>query len=190
MPDATDLPDHPSTRRDFIRAATLTFAMGGLAVVAWPLLDQMNPSADTPQPITWDLTKVPLGQQVTILWRQRPLFIRHRTAAEIGAAVADDNKPLADPRPDAARVKPGHAQWLIVIGVCTFEGCTPTFAEGDFGGWRCPCCGSMFDTSGRARKGPAQGGRRDAPPGSNTPKNLVVPDYEFIEEHTIRLTPS
>jgi ubiquinol-cytochrome c reductase iron-sulfur subunit len=183
------LPNPRTSRRDFIHIAALTFAAGGLALVAWPLIDQMNPAAGMPQPMTWDLRKVPLGQQVSILWRQRPLFIRHRTKAEITAAVRDDRTPMADPQPDAARVKSGHAQWLIVIGVCTFERCTPTFGEGDFGGWQCPCCGSAFDVSGRVRGGPAQGGSRNAVPGS-TPKNLVVPDYEFPDDQTVRLIPS
>jgi ubiquinol-cytochrome c reductase iron-sulfur subunit len=190
MTQSVDLPGQRPVRRDFIRIAALAFSAGGLAVAAWPLIDQMNPSADTPQPMTWDLRKVPLGQQVAVFWRRWPLFIRHRTPTEIAAAARDDRTPMADLQADADRVKAGHAEWLIVVGVCTFEGCTPNFGEGAFGGWLCPCCGSAFDTSGRVRKGPAQGGSRNAAPGAGTPKNLVVPDYEFPDEHTVRLIPS
>ena len=191
MPNAADPPDRRPARRDFIHIAVWTTAAGGVALLAWPLIDQMNPPVNTPRPIdTFDLGKVPLGQQVVFLGRARPLFIRHRTSSEIAAAVRDDHLPLAEPQADADRVRPGHAQWLVVIGVCTYDGCTPTFAEGDFGGWMCPCCGSQFDTAGRARIGPAQGGSRERFRGGRNPKNLVVPDYEFLGEHTVRLLPT
>ena len=117
----------------------------------------MNPSADTLalSSIEYDVTKVPLGQQVTVLWRKQPLFVRHRTPTEIAEAVADDHAPMKDPATDASRVKPGKSEWLILIGVCTHLGCTPTFGQGEYGGWLCPCHGSVYDTSGRIRKGPA-----------------------------------
>jgi ubiquinol-cytochrome c reductase iron-sulfur subunit len=128
----------------------------------------MNPAADTLalSSIEYDVSKVPLGQQVTVLYRKQPLFVRHRTPAEIAKAVADDHADLRDPATDASRVKPGKSEWLILIGVCTHLGCTPTFGGGEWGGWFCPCHGSQYDTSGRIRKGPA-------------PKNLAVPDYKF-----------
>jgi ubiquinol-cytochrome c reductase iron-sulfur subunit len=163
-------------RRDFIHIAATAAAVGGVAAVAWPLVDQMNPSADTlaQSSIEYDVAKVPLGQQVVVLYRKQPLFVRHRTPAEIQAAVADDNAALRDPATDASRVKPGKAEWLILIGVCTHLGCTPTFGGGDWKGWFCPCHGSQYDTSGRIRKGPA-------------PKNLAVPDYAFETDTKIKV---
>ena len=164
------------SRRDFIHIAAVAAAAGGVAAIAWPFVDQMNPSSDTLalSSIEYDVSKVPLGQQVTVLFRKQPLFVRHRTPAEISKARADDHADLRDPATDASRVKAGKDQWLILIGVCTHLGCTPTFGGGEWGGWFCPCHGSQYDTSGRIRKGPA-------------PKNLVVPDYNFTGATTIKV---
>jgi ubiquinol-cytochrome c reductase iron-sulfur subunit len=128
--------DDPS-RRDFIHIAAGAAAAGAAVTIAWPLVDQMNPAGDTLAlaSVEFDLTKVELGQSVTIKWRGKPLFIRHRTGAEIAAAI--------------------KAEWLVLIGTCTHLGCVPTFGGGDYQGWFCPCHGSHYDTSGRIRKGPA-----------------------------------
>ncbi|HEX3916896.1 MAG TPA: ubiquinol-cytochrome c reductase iron-sulfur subunit [Caulobacteraceae bacterium] len=164
------------SRRDFINIAAVVATVGGVAAVAWPFIDQLNPSADTLalSSIEYDVAKVPLGQQVTVLYRKQPLFVRHRTPKEIAAAVADDHAQLRDPATDASRVKPGKSEWLILIGVCTHLGCTPTFGGGDWGGWFCPCHGSQYDTSGRIRKGPA-------------PLNLAVPTYVFETDTKIKV---
>ncbi|HUZ12866.1 MAG TPA: ubiquinol-cytochrome c reductase iron-sulfur subunit [Caulobacteraceae bacterium] len=169
-----DVPE--SSRRDFIHIAAIAAAAGGLAAIAWPFIDQMNPASDTlaSSSIEYDISKVPLGQQVAILFRKQPLFVRHRTAAEIAAAVADDHAALRDPATDASRVKPGKSEWLVLIGVCTHLGCTPTFGGGQYRGWLCPCHGSVYDTSGRIRAGPA-------------PKNLAVPDYAFLTDTRIKV---
>jgi ubiquinol-cytochrome c reductase iron-sulfur subunit len=155
-------------RRDFLYLATTAVGAAGVAAVAWPLIDQMNPAADTLAlaSLEYDLSKVALGQEVTIAWRKQPVFIRHRTPAEIAAAVKDDHAPMKDPATDASRVKPGHAEWLIVLASCTHLGCVPTFKGGEWGGWLCPCHGSVYDTSARIRKGPA-------------PKNLYLVPYVF-----------
>ena len=156
------------TRRDFLFVATGAMAAVGAIATAWPFINNLNPAADTLalSSIEYDVAKVPLGQQVTVLYRKQPLFVRHRTPKEIAEAVADDHADLRDPATDASRVKPGKSEWLILIGVCTHLGCTPNFGGGEWGGWFCPCHGSQYDTSGRIRKGPA-------------PKNLAVPDYVF-----------
>ncbi len=167
--------DDPS-RRDFIHIAAVAAAVGGVAAVAWPLIDQMNPSADVRalSSIEVDLRRVIEGQQIVVKWRGRPLFVRHRTAAEIAAAVRDDHASMKDPATDASRVKPGHAPWLILVGTCTHLGCVPTFGGGEWHGWFCPCHGSQYDTSGRIRKGPA-------------PRNLEVPEYNFLSDTTIKV---
>ncbi len=176
---ADEAPDQD--RRDFIHIAAMAAAVGGVAAVAWPLIDQMNPSADTLalSSIEYDVDKVPLGQQVVLLYRKQPLFVRHRTPQEIAEAVAGDHADLRDPATDASRVKPGKAEWLVLIGVCTHLGCTPGFdggnlAPGHYGGWLCPCHGSVYDTSGRIRRGPA-------------PLNLAVPDYVFETDTKIKV---
>jgi ubiquinol-cytochrome c reductase iron-sulfur subunit len=163
-------------RRDFMSIAAGVGAAGAGIAALWPFIDQMNPSADTLAlaSIEFDLTKVALGQEVTIKWRGKPVFVRHRTPKEISAAVAADHSGLRDPQTDAERHKPGKAEWLIVVGVCTHLGCVPLFGQGDYNGWFCPCHGSVYDTSGRIRKGPA-------------PKNLLVPDYAFLSDTKVKI---
>jgi ubiquinol-cytochrome c reductase iron-sulfur subunit len=172
---AADGGDEP-TRRDFIHIAAGAAAIGGAVAVAWPLIDQMNPAADTLalSSIEFDVTKVSEGQQVVVKFRGKPLFVRNRTAKEIAEARAVDWHTLRDPQSDESRVKPGHDQYLVVIGVCTHLGCVPTFGGGDYRGWFCPCHGSQYDTSGRIRKGPA-------------PLNLQVPDYAYLTPTRIKV---
>ena len=163
-------------RRDFIYIAAGAAALGAAGAVVWPLIDQMNPAADTLAlaSLEYDLSKVSLGQEVTIAWRKQPVFIRHRTPKEIAEAKAADNGSLKDPEKDSARVKAGHDEWLILLASCTHLGCVPTFAQGEYGGWLCPCHGSVYDTSGRIRKGPA-------------PKNLGVPEYAFLSPTRVKI---
>ncbi|MBW8879849.1 MAG: ubiquinol-cytochrome c reductase iron-sulfur subunit [Asticcacaulis sp.] len=164
------------TRRDFIYIAAGAGAAGAVAMAAIPLIGQMNPAADTLAlaSIEYDLGKVAEGQQVVVKWRGKPLFVRYRTAKEIAEAKAVDVKSLRDPQTDDERVKKGHEQYLILVGVCTHLGCVPNFGLGDYGGWFCPCHGSVYDTSGRIRKGPA-------------PKNLEVPEYTFLSDTKIKV---
>ncbi|WP_127077299.1 ubiquinol-cytochrome c reductase iron-sulfur subunit [Rhodomicrobium lacus] len=179
------------SRRDFIYLATTAFAAVGAAAALWPLIDQMNPDASALSlaSIDVDLTPVPEGGAITVLWRGKPVFIRHRTADEIKKAqavqVSDLKDPYAEvlgapsdlPATDANRTKAGKEQWLVLIGICTHLGCVPKGqAPGDdrglYGGWFCPCHGSMYDTAGRIRQGPA-------------PRNLDVPPYQFTTDTKI-----
>jgi ubiquinol-cytochrome c reductase iron-sulfur subunit len=136
----------------------------------------MNPSADVLALASTevDLSPIAVGQSQTVMWRGKPVFIKHRTPEEIAEAKADDSAALPDPATDESRVKKGKEQWLITIGVCTHLGCVPLNHQGDYDGWFCPCHGSHYDTSGRIRKGPA-------------PHNLAVPPYEFLTDTTIRI---
>ncbi len=174
--DQGDLTYQDPNRRDFIHIAAGAAAVGAGAMAVWPLVNSMNPAADTLalSTIEFDLTKVQEGQQVVIKWQGKPVFVRYRTPAEIERARADDRANLKDPQTDADRVKAGHQQYLVVIGSCTHLGCVPTFGSGDFGGWFCPCHGSHYDTSGRIRKGPA-------------PLNLVVPTYEYVSDTRVKI---
>jgi ubiquinol-cytochrome c reductase iron-sulfur subunit len=172
--------DH--TRRDFIHIMAGSAGAVGVAAVAWPFIDQMSPAADTRALSTTevDLSAIELGQQIKVMWQGKPVFVRHRTGAEIAAAQADDYANLKDPQIDADRLvqddgQPGQVEWLILQASCTHLGCVPTFVEGSsFGGWFCPCHGSDYDTSGRIRKGPA-------------PRNLVVAPYVFTGPTAIRI---
>lgn len=165
------------TRRDFLYLATSAFGGVGIAAATWPLISQLQPDAATiaaGAPIEVDLAPIAEGQLIKVLWRGRPMFVRHRTREEIEAARAVDWRNLPDPQPDSARVKAGHDQWLIVIGVCTHLGCIPLAYQGDYRGWFCPCHGSQFDTAGRIRRGPA-------------PTNLNLPPYLFLTENRLRI---
>jgi len=142
----------------------------GAGSVAWPLIHQMNPDASTiaaGAPIDVDLSAIAEGSSVTVKWRGKPIFVRHRTPKEIKEAVDVTLAQLPDPQADAQRVK--KPEWLVVIGVCTHLGCIPLGNQGEYDGWFCPCHGSAYDTSGRIRKGPA-------------PKNLEVPNYAFASD--------
>lgn len=170
-------PQAGETRRDFILVAANGMAVVGAGCVAWPLIDSMNPSADVLalSSTEVDLAHIAEGQSITVMWRGKPVFIRHRTAAEIEAANAVDLSTLRDPEADSARVQEGKAQWLVMLGVCTHLGCVPLGNQsGEFGGWFCPCHGSHYDTSGRIRKGPA-------------PLNLPVPEYTFLSDDRIKI---
>jgi ubiquinol-cytochrome c reductase iron-sulfur subunit len=183
MPHSDSAPGTPAiqppeaTRRDFIVLTAQAMAAVGAATVAWPFIDSMNPAADTLalSSTELDLTPVAEGQQITIKWRGKPVFIRHRTADEIKEAQTVKLTELPDPQPDAERVKQGKEQWLVMVGVCTHLGCVPLGnRSGDYHGWFCPCHGSHYDTSGRIRKGPA-------------PHNLVVPPYAFLTDNRIKI---
>jgi len=114
-----------------------------------------------------DLSVIPQGATVTLKWRGKPIFIKHRTEEEIEIAKNTPLSDLVDPQKDEERAK--RPEWLVVLGVCTHLGCVPLANQGDYNGWFCPCHGSHYDLSGRIRKGPA-------------PLNLEVPPYTFLAD--------
>ena len=161
--------------------------VAGAAV--WPLVNQMNPSADVQalSSIRVDVSGVEPGTQITVKWLGKPVFIRRRTEEEIQAGRAVELSQLIDSRAENANLQPDATavdqnrtldeagEWLVMMGVCTHLGCVPLGdGSGDYGGWFCPCHGSHYDTAGRIRRGPA-------------PKNLHVPVAEFVDETTIQL---
>jgi ubiquinol-cytochrome c reductase iron-sulfur subunit len=167
------------SRRDFLTLLGGALGAVGAAAAIWPFIDSMNPAQDTLALSTTDvdLKPIQLGQRVTVVWRGKPVFIDHRPAEEIKKAEAVDVSELRDPEPDSARVQ--KPEWLVVVGVCTHLGCIPmgqkpTDDRGHYGGWFCPCHGSMYDTSGRIRQGPA-------------PQNLHVPKYTFTTDTSIKI---
>jgi ubiquinol-cytochrome c reductase iron-sulfur subunit len=177
---------HPGTdegvrRRDFIHVATGAFVGVGAAAAAWPLIEQMNPSADVLAlaSIEVDVAPIAAGQAIKLNWRGKPVFVRNLTAAEVAEANRTPLAELRDPESLAQRTKDGKANWLVTLGVCTHLGCVPLGAaegevRGDYGGYFCPCHGSHYDTAARIRKGPA-------------PKNLEVPEYAFLSDTRIKI---
>jgi ubiquinol-cytochrome c reductase iron-sulfur subunit len=168
-------------RRDFLNVAAVSFAGVGAVVALVPLVVQMSPPADVLALATTevDISKVVAGQGIKVSWRKQPVFVRNLTPKEIAEANAVPLSALRDPQSLAERTKPGHTNWLITLGVCTHLGCVPlgiTSEEnrGPYGGYFCPCHGSMYDTAARIRQGPA-------------PKNLFVPDYKFTTPTTVEI---
>lgn len=168
-------------RRDFINIAAVSFAGAGAVATVFPLVNQMNPSADVLalSSIEVDISAIETGQSIKTSWRKQPIFIRNLTATEIAEANAVNISDLRDPQTLAERTIAGKENWLITLGVCTHLGCVPLGAaqgevKGEFGGYFCPCHGSHYDTAARIRKGPA-------------PKNLEVPEYEFLSDTVVKI---
>jgi ubiquinol-cytochrome c reductase iron-sulfur subunit len=181
--------DHDGNRRDFLYYATAGAGVVTAGAAVWPLVHQMNPTADVQalSSIRVDVSAVEVGQQLTVKWLGKPIFIRRRTEEEIAAGRAVDLSDLPDRNArndnisseadatDENRTLDEAGEWLVQFGVCTHLGCVPIGdGAGDYGGWFCPCHGSHYDTAGRIRRGPA-------------PENLPVPPAEFIDETTIVL---
>jgi ubiquinol-cytochrome c reductase iron-sulfur subunit len=186
--------DHEGTRRDFLYYATAGAGAVTAGAAVWPLINQMNPSADVKalSSIRVDVSDIEPGTQLTVKWLGKPVFIRRRTESEIAEAnevdlstlidndarnanlsvsadAADANRFLSPPESEMA------GEWLVMMGVCTHLGCVPLGdGAGDYHGWFCPCHGSHYDTSGRIRKGPA-------------PENLPVPPAAFEDASTLKL---
>ena len=183
----SDSDEEKTSRRDFLYIATTAAGAVTVGSAVWPLIDQMNPSADVQAlaSIEVDVADVMPGSQITVKWLGKPVFIRRRTEEEIQKArevkltelpdgtSGNSNKPETDAS-DQNRTIDEAGEWLVMIGVCTHLGCVPLSEAGDFGGWFCPCHGSHYDTAGRIRKGPA-------------PRNLDVPAARFIEDEIIKL---
>ncbi len=172
--------DHEGNRRDFLYYATAGAGAVTAGAAIWPLVNQMNPSADVQalSSIRVDVSGVEIGTQLTVNFQGKPVFIRRRTQGEIESARATPLEDLPDqvdyvyenpnnskdaPATDQNRTMDEAGEWLVMIGVCTHLGCVPIGNQsGDFGGWFCPCHGSLYDTAGRIRKVPA-------------PRNLDIP---------------
>ena len=174
MADSTVGNGNDTNRRDFLYVATAGMSAVGVAAMAWPFIDSMNPSKDVLalSSIEVDLSGIEVGQSITVKWRGKPVFIRHRTEKEIAEARAVAMADLPDPQTDEERAE--KPEWLIMVGICTHLGCVPIGQQGEYDGWFCPCHGSHYDTSGRIRKGPA-------------PTNLEVPVYVFLDDGKVKI---
>ncbi|MBB5751992.1 ubiquinol-cytochrome c reductase iron-sulfur subunit [Prosthecomicrobium pneumaticum] len=175
------------TRRDFLYIATGAVGAVGVAAAVWPFINQMNPDASALalSTVEVDIGSIAPGASIKVMWRGKPVFIRNRTPEEIQSAAGVPVAELPDPdarnanhpgadASDANRAAAGKENWLIMVGVCTHLGCIPLGEQGEFGGWFCPCHGSVYDTAGRIRRGPA-------------PENMHVPVYSFLTDTRIRI---
>lgn len=177
-------------RRQFLISATTIMSGIGAAFTAVPFFSSWWPSAKAQAagaPVECDIKHLEVGQQLTVEWRGKPVWIIRRSADAI-ESLKEKNSYLRDPK-SLAEQQPEYAQnetrsikpeYLVLIGVCTHLGCSPKYRPGvgdlgaDWrGGFYCPCHGSKFDLAGRVYAGvPA-------------PLNLAVPPHKFIDDNTI-----
>lgn len=192
--NGTDKPDDSGIvdegRRDFLMTATAVLGGAGALCALTPLVGSWFPSAKAEAagaPVEVDVSQMEPGQQVTVAWRGKPVWIIRRTD-EMLKHLADNELQLRDPQ-SLVTQQPAYAQnryrsikpeYLVLIGICTHLGCSPKY-EPDVnelgpdwpGGFFCPCHGSTFDLAGRVFRGvPA-------------PINLEVPPYHFKNDHTL-----
>jgi ubiquinol-cytochrome c reductase iron-sulfur subunit len=184
-------------KRRLLTIATAAVGAVGAASVAVPFLFSMKPSARAlaaGAAVEIDLSLVEPGQQITVEWRGAPVWVLHRTA-DMLAQLAKNDSFLADPQSGSSK-QPEYAKnahrsrdpkYLVVKGVCTHLGCSPTkrseigAAAGDLGadwpgGYFCPCHQSKFDLSGRVFKGMPAPTNLEIPPYAIAGTRLVVGD--------------
>jgi ubiquinol-cytochrome c reductase iron-sulfur subunit len=183
--------DNPRRRRMLVRVSAVVGGLGAVALAA-PMLGSMSPSARAKAagaPVEADISKLRTGQLLTVEWRGKPVWIVNRSV-EMLNSLDEHTARLADPlsvvpqQPEYAAnitrsIKP---EVLVVIGICTHLGCSPTYrpeiAPADLGqdwdgGFFCPCHGSKFDLAGRVYAGvPA-------------PTNLEIPSHRYIDDNSI-----
>jgi len=120
-----------------------------------------------------ELSSVPEGASVTMKWRGKPLFVRHRTPEQIADMNKTDVSGLRDQQTDGERCT--NEKYLICLGVCTHLGCVPIADSGNYaGGYFCPCHGSHYDAAGRIRQGPA-------------PLNLEIPPHTYLADDLVKV---
>ncbi|MCP5143777.1 MAG: ubiquinol-cytochrome c reductase iron-sulfur subunit [Gammaproteobacteria bacterium] len=181
------------SRRRFLTGSMVVVGGVGVAMGAVPFMSSFQPSARARAvgaPVEVDISKVEPGQRIIETWRGKPVWVVRRTPEML--AALNETADLTDPDSEASK-QPEYAanqvrsikpEYLVLVGVCTHLGCSPTFvpktagAEAGLGNeWRggffCPCHGSRFDLAGRVAKG------------SPAPLNLEVPPYKYLSDTMI-----
>ena len=183
-------------RRDFLTLVTGAMAAVGVGAVVWPFIDSMDPAKDTlaaGAPVDVDVSGIPAGQQIVLLWRSKPILVVNRTPAALKTLQSPDLiHKLLDPNSKVLQQPPYAENWhrsvkpeyAVLVGICTHLGCLPGFYPNPSkttpvpdwpGGYLCPCHGSKYDLAGRVYSGvPA-------------PDNLPVPPYHFLDAKTLRI---
>ena len=178
------------SRRKFLTRATIATGTVGAVFATVPFIESWSPSESARAqgvPATLDLSKIEPGQMTTAVWRRSPIYVVRRTE-EMIARIAGHEALLKDPNSENS-IQPPYAhnalrsrssEFLVLVGTCTHLGCLPKqrFGAGELypswpGGFFCPCHGSRFDLAGRVFSG------------SPASTNLVVPPYQYPNEHTL-----
>jgi len=169
---------HDAGKRDFLFIATGAAGAVAAGGIAWPLVASLGPNAKeraAGAPTEIDISAIEEGQQVVVIWRGAPYFIRKLTGEEVTAATDAQQDVFRDFAPADQRIASAEgadAKWTIVAANCTHLGCVPTKVADGLDGWICPCHGSKFDVTGRVTKGPAA-------------VNLPLPPFVFANEETL-----
>jgi ubiquinol-cytochrome c reductase iron-sulfur subunit len=182
-------------RRRFLTTTATVVGGAGVIAAAVPFISAMTPSAKTKAigaPVEVDVSDMQPGDRKIVKWQGKPVWILRRGEESVDELYEHDDR-LRDPASEVTSQQPAYAQneyrsikpeYLVVIGLCTHLGCSPTYVprgEGEShnlssawpGGFFCPCHGSRFDLAGRVFK--------DVP----APTNLVVPPYQYLDEHRL-----
>jgi len=179
------------SRRKFLLTATSVTGAVGLSALGFPFVSSMTPSEKAKAAgaaVEFDVTKVKKGELKTTEWRGQPVWILNRSDEMLSTLKQETQ--LADPKLKVTSQQPKYCQnatrslksnILVVVGICTHLGCSPSpklNPKGDMGndwqgGFFCPCHGSKFDLAGRVYKG------------SPAPTNLVVPPHRYLNDQTL-----
>ena len=171
-------PDNEPTRRDFLYLATGAATAVAVVGVIFPVVASLGPNAQEQAaglPTTIDVASIEEGQQIVVIWRGKPYFVRRLSAPDVEALNAIPDTSLIDPATVDSRIataEGSEAVYTITAANCTHLGCVPTKVEGEGRGWACPCHGSIFDLAGRVIKGPAA-------------LNLPLPPYYFASAEAV-----
>ena len=180
-------------RRKMLTVSASVVGAVGAAVAVVPFISTMSPSARalaSGAPVEVDVSKLEPGQKIQVEWRRKPVWIVRRSEKMV-SLLDSTNDRVRDPNSDELAQQPEFARnqsrslkpdVLVLVGICTHLGCSPTFrpelAPEDLGpewagGFYCPCHGSSFDMAGRVYK--------------NVPanKNLEVPPYKYLSDNVI-----
>jgi ubiquinol-cytochrome c reductase iron-sulfur subunit len=173
-------PVHDADRRSFLKIFTLCTGAVGAGTLAWPFIDALNPSGDAlalQRPIV-NVGGIAENTALRFVWLGQPIYIRKLTPKQIADNEFVRPESLPDPASYSDRIKPGYADYVVVVGMntatpCELQGNDPSDPRGPFDGWLCPCDGSVYDPLGRVRGGPAR-------------KNLVIPRFTFLNDSQIQ----
>ncbi len=178
----------PARRQWIIATAGAGGILGMTALI--PFVSSLLPSERAlaaGAPVEVDIGRLQAGEMLVVEWRGKPVWILNRTP-EMLAALKKAEPMLADPASRVASQQPEYAanptrsrvpEMLVVIGICTHLGCSPSnaFTPGDPalgadwpGGFLCPCHGSTFDFAGRVFKN------------KPAPTNLEVPPHQYLSD--------
>ncbi len=176
-------------RRRMLTIATTGVGLVGAAGMTVPFAGSLLPSERAKAagaPVEVDISKLESGQQITVEWRGKPVWIIKRSKEMLDflpgmEGILADPDSRADQQPEYAQnvYRSIKEDILVLVGICTHLGCSPkyqpqigavSFDDDWKGGFLCACHGSKFDLAGRVYSGvPA-------------PTNLVVPPHQYLSD--------